>query len=262
MRFFSFALLLILSSISSAFAASCPIQAPIIKEPKLSVYINPSCTINVIVMGDNNRKRSFAFTPEGTLMAVVDTDDYPGSISKGNLGRMFQILPFRPTSPKAQKLPSGGYEILTPAGAYITISPDGQLATINGGHVHLTPLQHIDKMQAINGGISFSSYHGIIIDHGMGRGGFRWNMDASADLKDGRGHVCTVKNSEMYSGIKSGDPISRFHSAEEWKNFVQSRCKNLLWEEPYKTELTKLPSAVSPSSADPIGDLIQSANPK
>lgn len=224
------------------------------KKELFEIRVNPDCRVEVFPRNGGTRRRSFSFYPNGFFMTFVDTQDYDRN-SKATGSRTFYLFPVSSRKPAVKETADGGIEVLTAAGTHVKVGKTGQIETINGGSVKLTPLRHMDQIARERGGIEITGVNGVVLDHGWNTGGVAYRyLDRSSVLRDQRGHSCTVKNSEMYSPNKRdpSDPIKKFATPGEWKSFVTKKCKNLKWtDEPYIRDFRK----TNPSN-DPVGDLI------
>ena len=179
-----------------------------------------TCYVSISSMLSTNLVyRSYAFFSDGLLMVFSSYGD--GADDNPNLtsAREFRFFP-RSAIALHMDEAAGTVSVTMGDGGEVRIDPaTAQIRSLDKGLVTVSP--RIDPGE--RGGVEITSYAGLMLD-----GGFRMGEspagrpNADATFRDAHGHLCTVKNRELFT-YANGDHAFKFTDAQ-LKVWLATRC--------------------------------------
>jgi len=179
-----------------------------------------TCYVSISSMLSTNLVyRSYAFFSDGLLMVFNSYGD--GEDSNPNLtsAREFRFFPRSAITLHMDKT-AGTVSVTMGDGGEVRFDPaTSQIRSLDKGSVTVSP--RIDPAE--RGGVEITSYAGLMLD-----GGFRMGEspagrpNADATFRDAQGHLCTVKNNELFA-YANGDHRFKFTDAQ-LKTWLATRC--------------------------------------
>ena len=179
-----------------------------------------TCYVSIgSMLSTNLIYRSYSFFSDGLLMVFSSYGD--GEDSNPNLtsAREFRFFPRSAVTLHMDKV-AGTVSVTMGDGGEVHIDPaTSQIRSLDKGSVMVSP--RIDPAE--RGGVEITSYAGLMLD-----GGFRigespaGRPNADATFRDAHGHLCTVKNSELFT-YANGDHSFKFTDAQ-LKTWLVTRC--------------------------------------
>jgi hypothetical protein len=183
---------------------------------KCFVSIDPTETNQLIY-------KAFTFFDDGLMMVFSSYGD--GEDSNPNLTSAREFWFFPRSTPLTLRMDksAGTVSVTMSDGGTVTIDPaTAQPKSLDRGTVTVSP--RVDPAE--RGGIEITSYAGLVLD-----GGFRMGESptgrpaADSNFRDAQGHLCTVKNNELFS-YANGDHSFKFTDAQ-LSAWLRTRCPNL-----------------------------------
>lgn len=180
------------------------------------VSIGPMSTTNLIY-------RAYTIFGDGLLMVFSSYGD--GEDSNPNLtsAREFRFFPRRGAPALHMSASAGTVSVTMADGGILHIDPaTAQIRSLDRGSV--TVSSRVDPAE--RGGVEITSYAGLMLD-----GGFRMGEspagrpEAEAAFRDAQGHVCKVKNKELFV-YANGDHDFKFTDAQ-LKAWLAARCPSI-----------------------------------
>ena len=180
------------------------------------ISIGPMSTTNLIYRG-------YAFFSDGLMMVFSSYGD--GEDDNPNLtsAREFRFFPRTGAMALRMDKTAGTVEVTMSDGGGVVFDPaTAQVRSLERGSATVSP--RVDPVE--RGGVEITSYAGLMLD-----GGFRMGEspagrpEADATFRDANGHLCTVKNKELFS-YANGDHEFKFTDAQ-LSAWLKTRCPGL-----------------------------------
>ena len=180
---------------------------------------------------NENRNRSYKFYSNSMLMVFVGSDDV-GLLPRADGSRMFHLLPMGSLTLHNYQQDGDNVRANLPDGSKAVFSKSsGELVSIEGFQVNLSPLERIDKMDKKLGGIELVPEQGhILIDYGWRIGEVPISqLWRKVKVTDSYKNVCTLKMSEFFKKDPSGavEIIFKFESNDEIDSFLKKQCPKI-----------------------------------
>lgn len=167
--------------------------------------------------------RSYGFFSNGLLMVFNSYGD--GEDSNPNLtsAREFYFFPRTGALSLEMNETAGTVAVVMADGRRMIIDPaTSQLASVERGSVMVAP--RIDP--ADRGGVEITSYAGLMLDAGFRMGESpSGRPKADSTFRDAFGHLCTVKNSEIFAYANGEHELK--HTDAQLAAFLKTRCPNI-----------------------------------
>jgi len=182
------------------------------------------CYISISSMLSTNLiYRSYGFFSDGLLMVFNSYGD--GEDNNPNLtsAREFYFFPRRTPMALEMDHAAGTVSVVMGDGGRVTIDPaTSQIGSLERGSVLVSP--RIDP--ADRGGVEITSYAGLMLDAGFRMGespSGRPNADST--FRDAQGHLCTVKNNELFDYVNGQHTLKRTDA--QLSAWLRTRCPNI-----------------------------------
>ena len=164
--------------------------------------------------------RGYTFFSDGLMMVFNSYGD--GEDNNPNLTSAREFFFFPRTGALALEMDrtAGTVTVVMSDGGRVSFEPaTAQIRTLDRGSVTVAP--RIDP--ADRGGVEIPSYAGLVLDAGFRMGESpSGRPNADAIFRDGQGHLCTVKNHELFV-YANGDHEFKFTDTE-LKDWLKTRC--------------------------------------
>jgi hypothetical protein len=166
--------------------------------------------------------RSYLFSEQGLFMVFNSYGDGPDSQMTG--ARDFYLFPRR-QMPVARDPGNGTIEVRLPNGDQAVFSGnDASIVSFGRADVKVAPEVSPDN----RGGVELTLKQGIVLDCGFAIGHQpETRPQGSSVFKDSKGHLCTVKNNEVFSYFSDGNIAIRFKTDQDLSVYLQTRCPML-----------------------------------
>lgn len=183
---------------------------------KCYVSIGPMSTPHLVYRG-------YVFFSDGLLMVFSSYGD--GSDSNPNLtsAREFYFFPRTGALELAMDKTAGTVSVRMSDGGRVHFYPaTAQIKSFDRGSVTVSP--SVDPAE--RGGVEITSYVGLVLDAGFRMGESpAGRPDADSTFRDAQGHLCTVKNRELFA-YANGEHAFKFADAE-LSAWLKTRCPGL-----------------------------------
>lgn len=223
-----FAPLALLLGISGASAEPHPCPFFQTDIDALQVTLNESCMISVMTSDfAAPRYRAYDFYPDGALLVFVSTDESP-QLSKSTGSRVYF------TAPRQKEAEPG---ILELGDETVTIrSRAGQIARFSRATAQLVSLEGYSVTVAAEilltnkSGVEIQPLEGaLLIDTDWKTGGTGYDQnrkDKPSFIRDGKGKLCTVKNTDLFA-YADGEGRFKFSEDPALEEFLKKKCPAL-----------------------------------
>ncbi len=178
----------------------------------------------------NERNRSWTFFADGLIMIFVGTNDYD-RMSQATGSRCLQIFGRFREAPAFTET-KDGVRLTLPTGRNALFSREtGDIVSLDGFDVQLTPLEHFDQMAKKEGGVAIKPRAGsLLIDYGWRTGEMSISqLWRPAVVLDGAGFKCTLKIGDFFSqDPEDADEVIFKHASDDaLYTFLKSRCPGI-----------------------------------
>ena len=167
--------------------------------------------------------RGYTFFSDGLMMVFNSYGD--GEDNNPNLtsAREFFFFPRVGALALEMDKTAGTVTVVMSDGGRVGFDPaTAQIKSLDRGSVTVSP--RIDPVD--RGGVEIPSYTGLVLDAGFRMGESpSGRPDANATFRDAQGHLCTVKNRELFA-YADGDHELKFSDAQ-LSTWLKTRCPTL-----------------------------------
>lgn len=203
---------------------------------KALVRILIDCSVSVspdfdVISKNHERERNYTFFANGMFMVFISTQDAAAD-SQATGAREIFIPNFKSQDIEVQTSKDGQILSITSASG-IKASFDtasAELLSIDNANLVIQPIDHIQKMAKLQGGVELLPQTGVVIDAGWLTGDSPSSKAARSSLiRNSKNQVCKVKNSEVYRKISLGgggfDIALKFNTINELNAYVAKKCE-------------------------------------
>jgi hypothetical protein len=167
--------------------------------------------------------RGYSIFSDGLLMVFSSYGD--GEDSNPNLtsAREYFFFPRRAGLELRMDKAGGTVSVRMTDGGVLHINPaTAQISSLERGSVTISP--RVDASE--RGGVEITSYAGLVLDAGFRMGESpSGRPDADSTFRDAQGHLCTVKNRELFD-YANGEHGLKFNDAQ-LSAWLGTRCPSI-----------------------------------